>query len=370
MYHKDIHIDKWLTPLSYLYGMAVNFRNFLFDKQIALHTRRFDIPIICVGNLTVGGTGKTPHTEYLIRLLHKDYNIAVLSRGYKRHTKDYILATPQSTAEEIGDEPFQIMKKFPNIRVAVDSNRCRGIENLMRLRNPSVDIILLDDAFQHRYVSAGLNILLTSCFRPLYDDMLLPAGRLREPVSGKNRAQIVIVTKCPDDIKPIDFNVIAKGVNLLPYQELFFSQLCYGNLYMMFKSDKLKTMSLSELKEDTSVLLVTGIANPEPLVNKLRECVEEVVPVHFADHHDFSTEDIKKLNARFEKLPKDRRIIITTEKDAARLRSHMDMSDEVKRNLYILPVRINFLQDKKELFNQIILDYVRKNQRNSRFSTQ
>lgn len=185
MHNIDIHINKWLRPLSYLYGLGVNFRNFLFDKDILCHSRHFDIPIICIGNLTVGGTGKTPHTEYLIRLLKKDYHIAVLSRGYKRRTKDYLLATPQSTAEDIGDEPFQMMKKFPDIRVAVDNDRCHGIGRLMELQNPPVDVILLDDAFQHRYVTAGLNILLTSCSQPFYADELLPAGRLREPVTGK-----------------------------------------------------------------------------------------------------------------------------------------------------------------------------------------
>jgi tetraacyldisaccharide 4'-kinase len=370
MYHRDIHIDKWLTPISCLYGAAVSFRNFLFDKQLLLHTRHFDIPVICVGNLTVGGTGKTPHTEYLIRLLQKDYNVAVLSRGYKRHTKGYILANAQSTAEEIGDEPFQMLKKFPQIRVAVDSDRCRGISNLMTLRKPAVDVILLDDAFQHRYVAAGINILLTSCERPFYNDKLLPAGRLRESIIGKERAQIIVVTKCPEDIKPIDFNVISKGVNPQPCQELFFSQFCYGSLYAMFKSNKVKTLTLDDLKEDTSVLLITGIANPTSLIDKLHDHVVDIKTLNFADHHDFGPEDIKRINTQYGKLPKGNRLIITTEKDASRLRSQRGMSDAVKRGLFILPIKVDILQDKQELFNQLILDYVRENQRNSSLSAQ
>lgn len=368
MYQQDIHINKWLIPLSRIYGMVVNIRNFLFDKQILLHNRHFDIPIICVGNLAVGGTGKTPHTEYLIRLLHKEYNVAVLSRGYKRRTKDYILANARSTAQEIGDEPFQILKKYPNVRVAVDGDRCRGIDNLMKLKNPAVDVILLDDAFQHRYVKAGLNILLTSYDSPFFEDELLPAGRLREPATGKDRANIMIVTKCPDDIKPIQFNVTTKGVNIQPCQKLFFSKLCYTDLYAMFKSNKIKTLSLSELKEETSVLLVTGVANPRPLLSKLREYVEEVIPMNFPDHHEFTVDDIKKINTKFEMLPKDSRLIITTEKDAARLRNHSAMSQAVKKSLFILPIKIGILQDKQDLFNQTIIDYVNENKRDSGIS--
>jgi tetraacyldisaccharide 4'-kinase len=369
MRQQDIHIDKWLIPLSRLYGVVVNIRNFLFDKQLLLHTRCFDIPIICVGNLAVGGTGKTPHTEYLIRLLQKNFNIAVLSRGYKRQTKDYVLANARSTAQDIGDEPFQILKKFPNVRVAVDGNRCRGISNLMKLRKPAVDVILLDDAFQHRYVNAGLNIVLTNFERPFFDDELLPAGRLREPAHGKVRAQIMVVTKCPEDIKPIQYNVTAKGANLLPYQKLFFSKISYGSLYAMFKSNKIKTIDLADLKEETSVLLITGVANPRPLLDKLKEHVEEVVPMSFSDHHDFTVEDVKKINAKFDKLPKDDRLIITTEKDAARLRYHSEMSPAVKKSLFILPIKIDILQNKEDSFNQTIIDYVNKNKRNSNIST-
>ena len=189
--------------------MGVALRNNLFDWG-NLQSKSFDIPVICIGNIAVGGTGKTPHTEYLIKLLHRNFRVAVLSRGYKRHTKGFILSTAESNARSIGDEPYQIKSKFSDIRVAVDEDRCHGIEKLLTLQEPSIEVILLDDAFQHRYVKAGLNILLTDYHRLFCDDALMPAGRLRESARGKNRAQIVIVTKCPPVIKPIDHNIIAK----------------------------------------------------------------------------------------------------------------------------------------------------------------
>lgn len=216
--------------------------------------------MICVGNIAVGGTGKTPHTEYLIKLLQNEgINVATLSRGYKRKSKGYILATAESSVQKIGDEPYQIKSKFPDIRVAVDENRCHGIEQLLTLKSPAVDAVLLDDAFQHRHVKAGMNILLTDYHRLLCDDALLPAGRLREPACGKNRAQIVIVTKCPDDIKPIDFNIITKRLNLYPYQQLYFSRFRYGSLMPLFPE---KAKGRITCTGDEQVLLVTGIASP------------------------------------------------------------------------------------------------------------
>lgn len=205
-----VKIHYWLYPISWIYGMGVRLRNKLFDWGY-YRSKSFDVPVVCVGNLAVGGTGKTPHTEYLIKLLQQTgTNVAMLSRGYKRKSKGYVLATEETDVKRIGDEPYQIKTKFPAIRVAVDENRCHGIEQLMKLDHPKVDVVLLDDAYQHRYVKAGLNILLTDFHRLFSDDTLLPAGRLREPESGKNRAHIVIVTKCPEDIKPIDFNIITK----------------------------------------------------------------------------------------------------------------------------------------------------------------
>ena len=188
-----IKIHKWLYPLSFLYGAGVALRNKLFDWGY-LRSKSFDVPVICIGNIAVGGTGKTPHTEYLIKLLHREYQVAVLSRGYKRRTKGYILSTPESNVRSIGDEPFQIKSKFPDIRVAVDEDRCHGIEQLCTLDNPPVEVVLLDDAFQHRYVKAGFNILLTDYHRLFCDDALLPAGRLRESIQGKNRVVLLVIS--------------------------------------------------------------------------------------------------------------------------------------------------------------------------------
>lgn len=364
MNYESVHIYKWLLPISWIYGICVKVRNMLFYKGI-LHSRQFSVPTICVGNLAVGGTGKTPHTEYLIRLLHNDYHVAVLSRGYRRKTKGFLLANAQSSSLEIGDEPYQMMKHYPDIRVAVDENRCEGIEKLTSLKNPPVDVILLDDAYQHRYVNAGINILLTDSHRLFCDDQLLPAGLLREPIKEKERAQIVIVTKCPDDIKPIDYNVITKKLNLYPYQQLFFTKYNYGELYRLFgkNSDRSgnNTLTLSSVLPETSVLLFTGIANNKMIVDKLHEYIKHITEFNLPDHHNFTAEDMARLERCFSNLQGYKRIIITTEKDAARLQKRNDISKLIKEHLYVLPVKVAFLQDQEESFNQIILNYVRKN---------
>ena len=213
-------IKKLLLPLSALYGVVVWFRNKLFDWSI-LPSEEFSVPVICVGNITAGGTGKTPHVEYLIELLKKDYKVAVLSRGYKRKTSGFVLADTQSTVKTIGDEPLQIFKKFPDIIVAVDGNRRRGIKKLLNIpEEKRPEIILLDDAFQHRYVKPFLSILLIDSNRLIYEDTLLPAGRLRESRAGKDRANMVVVTKCSPELKPIDFRLISKHLDLYPYQDL------------------------------------------------------------------------------------------------------------------------------------------------------
>ena len=360
-----IKIHKWLYPVSWIYGAVVMLRNKLFDWGI-LRSKSFDVPVISVGNLAVGGTGKTPHTEYLIKLLHKKYKVAVLSRGYKRHTKGYVLAGPESTARTIGDEPFQMHTKFPSVTFAVDENRCHGIEQLLEEKNPPVGVVLLDDAFQHRYVKPGLSILLTDYHRLFCDDTLLPAGRLREPVGGKNRAQIVIVTKCPQDIKPIDYNIIAKRLHLYPYQQLFFSSFRYGDLQSVFDSSAGK-LSLHSLT-DTSVLLVTGIASPAPILERLEGCTKQIDLLSFGDHHDFSNRDMQQIKERFKKLQGEQRLIITTEKDATRLVAHPALDAELKPFLYTLPIEIEILQNQQDKFNQHIIDYVRENSRNRSLS--
>lgn len=363
-----IKVQKWLYPIALLYGAGVALRNKLFDWGY-LRSKSFGVPTICIGNIAVGGTGKTPHTEYLIKLLHRDFQVAVLSRGYKRHTKGYVLSAPDSNARSIGDEPYQIKLKFPDIRVAVDENRCHGIERLCTLTAPSVEVVLLDDAFQHRYVKAGFNILLTDHHRLFCDDALLPAGRLRESVDGKNRAQIVIVTKCPKDIKPIDFNIIAKRLDLFPYQKLFFSSFRYGNLQSVFPSLPEKTeRELSSLKADEQVLLLTGIASPASIIEELEKHTSHIDLLSFDDHHNFSNRDMLLIKERFDKLPGKRKVIITTEKDATRLIHHPALDKGLKRHLYALPIEVEILQNQQDIFNQHIIGYVRENTRNGSLS--
>lgn len=363
-----IKIHKWLYPVSFLYGTGVALRNKLFDWGY-LRSKSFNVPVICIGNIAVGGTGKTPHTEYLIKLLHHQYRVAVLSRGYRRRSKGYLLSTPESDARSIGDEPFQIKSKFPEIRMAVDEDRCHGIEQLCKLQDPPVEVILLDDAFQHRYVKAGLNILLTDYHRLFCDDALLPAGLLREPERGKNRAQIVIVTKCPPDIKPIDFNIIAKRLNLFPYQLLFFSSFRYGNLQPVFPDVAGKAeRKLSSLHAHGRVLLVTGIASPATIVQELEKQTSHIDLLAFDDHHNFSQRDVQLIRERFGKLTGEQRLIVTTEKDATRLVHHPAMDEELKKHLYVLPIEVEILQNQQDIFNQQIIGYVRENTRNSSFS--
>ena len=355
-----IKINQWLLPLSKLYGFAVSLRNTMFNIGL-LKSRAFDIPVISVGNITVGGTGKTPHVEYLIRLLHDTFHVAVLSRGYKRVSKGYIKATPQSTMPEIGDEPYQMKQKFPDITVAVDKDRCHGIEQLMA-DDQQLDVVLLDDAFQHRYVKPGINILLVDYHRLIIYDELLPAGRLREPLEGKERADIVIITKCPKDLKPMEYRVVTKAMNLYPYQQLYFTTIDYDRLQPLFHREQAEK-ELHELA-DVHVLLLTGIGSPEQVQHDLQPYAPHLATLTFADHHVFNGKDVQLINETFEALPSPS-IIVTTEKDATRLQEAEGLSEHVRANLYILPIRICFMQEQGESFNNYIINYVHKNSRNS-----
>lgn len=357
-----IHINRWLLPLSWLYRLGVGLRNMAFEMNL-LKSRAFDIPVIAVGNITVGGTGKTPHVEYLVRLLKDRCRVAVLSRGYKRKSQGFVLAEPDTPAKRIGDEPFQMKRKFPEVTVAVDTDRCRGIDRLTAEGN--VDVVLLDDAFQHRYVQPGMNILLVDYHRMVFDDCLLPAGRLREPVSAKDRADVVIVTKCPKDMKSIAYRVVSKTMQLYAYQTLFFTTLEYGALQPLFgeSAGTSGERTLEQLRPDEHILLLTGIASPQQMRRDLQAYASHVTPLTYGDHHHFSRWDIKHINHTFAQLPEPR-LLVTTEKDAARLCSVDGLSDEVKKNMYVLPVHIRFLLDEEEKFNQYITRYVRKNSRN------
>ena len=358
-----IKIHSSLLPLSFLYGMGVRFRNMLFDTGI-LESRSFPIPVISVGNITVGGAGKTPHVEYLIRLLCETKRVSVLSRGYKRRTKGYLLASSSSTSLELGDEPYQMYLKYGRqVHVAVSAKRCEGIERLCSdPETKDTDVILLDDAFQHRYVKPGVNILLVDYHRLIVYDKLLPAGRLREPKDGKRRADIVIVTKCPPDLRPMDFRVITKALNLYPYQKLFFTTIEYGDLIPLFSNSR--SLALSEITSDYEVLVLSGIASPQHLLCDIQKHTENVIPMTFRDHHLFTPKDIARINNTFDSLS-SKRIIITTEKDAARLVGLDGLSDDVRNHIYALPIKTTFLLEQQEQFDEFILSYVLKNSKDS-----
>ena len=356
-----IKIKEALLPLSWLYGAAVGIRNFCFDVGL-LKSQAFDVPVIAVGNITVGGTGKTPHVEYLVKMLREKFHVAVLSRGYKRKTSGYLLATNNSTMNDIGDEPMQMKSKFPDISVAVDKKRVRGIQRLTD-DDEQLDVVLLDDAFQHRYVKPGINILLVDYHRLIIYDKLLPAGRLRESMKGKNRADIVIVTKCPKSLKPMEFRLITKAMNLYPYQHLFFTTLHYADLRPIFA--QASNIALNDLK-GRPVLLLTGIASPRQMQEDLAPYASNITPLTFADHHDFSQRDVQRINDAFAQMTAEGKLIVTTEKDATRLQLAEGLSDEVRRHLYALPVDIQFIQEEQaQRFNDIITGYVQKNSRNS-----
>lgn len=324
-----IKVNYWLLPLSWLYGLVVSIRNLMFDVGM-LKSKTFPLPVICVGNITVGGTGKTPHTEYLIRLLSEKHQVAVLSRGYKRQSEGYVLATPTTPMTDIGDEPYQMKHKFPQIHMAVDKERCHGIAELMKKEvQPPTDVVILDDAYQHRYVKAGLNILLMDYHRLIYLDKLLPAGRLRESSSGTKRADIVIVTKCPRDITPIERTGIERSLNIENWQKIFFSTYSYP--------DDMKGIGKNPL-------LVTGIASPEQMIYDLQKIIPKFDVVSFPDHHHFTENDINTIRTRAAG-----RTILTTEKDATRLHG--------LENVKVIPIEVEFI-DGKEDFDNIIRNYV------------
>ncbi len=356
-----IKINEWLLPLSWLYGIGVRVRNWMFNIGL-LKTQSYDIPIIAVGNITVGGSGKTPHVEYLISLLHDKLKVGVLSRGYKRKSHGYVLADSTTPMREIGDEPYQMRQKFDDIYVAVDKKRREGIDRLTTDdTTKDVDVILLDDAYQHRYVKPGVNILLVDYHRLIIYDKLLPAGRMREPQDGKSRADIVIVTKCPKDLKPMEFRVLKRAMDLYPYQELFFTTLQYESLKMVFGD---KRLPIADLPHDINILLLTGIASPQQMIVDLQAVSRNITPLTFGDHHQFTANEMEHVNSTFASM-KSPKIIITTEKDATRLATVEGMSEETRQNIYALPIRIRFMLDGEEEFNNKIISYVRKNSRNS-----
>lgn len=328
-----------LTPISWIYGGITSLRNMMFDYGV-LPQEEFPVPIICIGNLTVGGTGKTPHTEYIVGMLAMDHNIAVLSRGYKRKTKGFLLANSNSTPDSIGDEPLQMYQKFgARVKVAVCEDRRKGIHELLA-QFPDISLIVLDDAFQHRYVKPKVSVLLMDYNRPIYDDKMLPLGRLRESKHQVNRADMVVVTKCPSNLQPLNYRLVKKHLDLMKFQKLYFSKYRYGGLMPVFPDDNPYDVSLGLLTHKDSALLITGIANPRSFVRHLKKYPFRKRVFHFPDHHDFSRDDIVKIQQKFDELPGERKIILTTEKDAVRLAYNPYYPSKLKRITYFIPVAV------------------------------
>jgi tetraacyldisaccharide 4'-kinase len=352
-----------LYPVSLLYGLITGFRNFLYDSGI-LSSTSFSVPIICVGNITVGGTGKTPHTEYLLSLFEKDFKVAVLSRGYKRKTSDFRIATRSSEASEIGDEPLQIIRKFPDVLVAVDRSRVGGVRKIMELA-PATDLIILDDGFQHRSINPGFSIILSDYERPVMRDYLLPFGNLREDKSNMRRADIILITKCPKNLNPIQRRLIVKEMGKAAYQNLFFTSLSYKAPLPVFPglNAELTRLDLSR-SAGSSIVLITGIANPKPLKQYLLKFFSEITELTYPDHYSFREKDIDVIALAFYNLKSASKYLITTEKDAVRLREFNDLEEPLRSALYYIPVGIHFLNEDKDEFDNLVTDYVRKNRRN------
>ena len=338
-----------LFPIALVYGLIIRIRNYLYDKDL-LKSTSFNIPIINVGNLSVGGTGKSPMVDYLVSLLKKDYRVATLSRGYKRRTKGYLLADENSTAVEIGDEPMQFHLRHPEVAVAVGEERLEAVPQLLFDR-PSTELIILDDAFQHRAIKPGINILLTD-YNNLYTrDFYLPTGDLRDTLSSAARAGLIIITKCKPDLSPEEAKILNQEIDPLPHQHLFFSAISYGLLYHMV------SLTPRTFSKNSEVLLVCGIANPEPLTSYLNEQTSSYDAMYYNDHHIFSIDDLRDIRQRFEKLQSDDRLIITTEKDAVRL---IKFRHELKDlPFYVLPISVGFLFREREKFNDLIFNFIR-----------
>ncbi|RZK17435.1 MAG: tetraacyldisaccharide 4'-kinase [Pedobacter sp.] len=343
-----------LLPFSFIYGLAITLRKKLYDWGI-MKSVKFDLPIICVGNLAVGGSGKTPTTEYLVRLL-SDYKIAILSRGYGRKTKGFILADDSATAETIGDEPLQYYQKFENVTVAVCEERVVGIEKLKE----NHDLIILDDAFQHRAVNAGLNILLFE-FRKLGTlQFLLPAGNLRDVFASRKRADVLLVTKAPVPLLHVAQQASINELQPNSTQKVLHSYLRYGELKQVYGDE---SRSLDSIK-DHEIFLLTGIANPDPLIEELEKYSKTIKHEEFPDHYAFKTDDIKKFKSAFDASEKKEKIIITTEKDSKRLKAAGFKDLLVNLPVYFLPIEVDLFEEDKITFDELILNYVKSNRRN------
>jgi tetraacyldisaccharide 4'-kinase len=340
-----------LLPFSFLYGLTLRFRNFLYDKKY-LKSVRFDFPVIAIGNLSVGGTGKTPHTEYLLKLLSNQYKTTVLSRGYKRKSKGFHIATENDDARVLGDEPLLLKKKYPFANVCVAEDRLFAIPQIIS-DLPETQVILMDDAFQHRAVTPSLSILLTTYSNPYFSDMLLPAGRLREYTSAATRADFIVVTKCPESISAATKNEIVKKIQPEKHQKVFFSYLHYGTPYNLLNPAERLPFSN---KQD--VYIFCGIANTEELKSYVEAQVNRCWLREYIDHHYYDRYDLETISESFNNIESENKILLTTEKDAARLFEHREWFIQKKLSIFALPVEVRFFEHDQQVFNQEILNYL------------
>jgi tetraacyldisaccharide 4'-kinase len=338
-----------LFPFAILYGLILRVRNFMYDKKW-LKSTSFNIPIINVGNLSVGGTGKSPMVDYLLMMLKHRYQLGTISRGYKRRSQGYLLAGDSTTAIEIGDEPMQFHLRHPDVAVAVGEERIVAVPQLLYDR-PGTQVIILDDAFQHRAITAGFNIILTDYSNLYTRDFYLPTGDLRDNLSSAARAQVIIVTKCPKDLTETARQEITRELNPLPGQTVLFTCINYGRLYHIV------TQSPSEMSREAEILLICGIANPGPLTAYIEDQSSSYEAMFFNDHHIFSIDDLRDIYNRYEKMRGPGKLMITTEKDAVRLiKFRHEMRD---MPMYVLPISIHFLFDGEQVFQSLISNFIK-----------
>lgn len=342
-----------LSPVTAIYGGVVRLRNWMFDNKY-FKSIGFELPIINVGNLSYGGTGKTPHVEYLIRLISPHFHVSTLSRGYMRQTTGYYSATTDTTPQQVGDEPQLIKWKYPHVGVSVGEDRVLAVPQLLT-DWPATEVLLLDDAFQHRSIDPGLNILLTD-YNNLYTrDQLIPTGTLREPIAGAQRAHFIIVTKCPTNLTAEEKEAVRKELKPTAKQKLFFSYLQYVPAYNLMNPQE-------RLAQDTDrhVLLLTGIANPKPLKEYLDARFKHVHLLQYADHHAYTSGDVESIVAAYQNLEAASKIIITTEKDAVRLHEYRQWFIERKIPIFVQQVQVEFFQEDKERFDSEVLGYLNR----------
>ena len=338
-----------LLPFAILYGWIVSLRNWMYNKQY-FKSVQFNVPMICIGNLSLGGTGKSPMVEHLLALLSDNYKVATLSRGYKRKTKGYALAGENTTALEIGDEPMQFHIKYPKVSVAVGERRIEAIPQLIQ-DVPNLQAVILDDAFQHREILAGFNILLTD-FNNLYcDDIFFPTGDLRDERKSAKRADIIVVTKCPANLSLEERDEIIEKLYPAQHQSIFFTCIAYETPYHIYNPSEQWVLTMRD-----EVLLVCGIANPLPLKEYLHENTHTYYQISYSDHHIFSIEDLNEIKDKFDQITSKSKLILTTEKDAVRLVKYTEELHDIP--LYVLPIKPHFLFNAEEAFNKLVTDYL------------